>query len=157
DSHCNLESLGIMIFRRLGIHFIVLALGTGVVSATWANEEKEASAPESAPATRAAEAKPRDPFLDQIDEAIRATTQRRLTAGVHTPWQVVHGILAQRWELSLLMQENAQEEMNAIEWITSGATFDGQPLWEATPYGGRGHPFTRPYAFEGHPTQFMGY
>jgi hypothetical protein len=47
--------------------------------------------------------------------------------------------------------------VNAIEWITSGIIFDGQPLWEATPHGGRGHPFTRPYAFEGHPTQFMGY
>jgi hypothetical protein len=47
--------------------------------------------------------------------------------------------------------------VSAIEWITSGVTFDGEPLWEATPYGGRGHPFTRPYAFEGHPTQFMGY
>jgi hypothetical protein len=103
------------------------------------------------------DAKPRDPLLDQIDEAVRATSLRRLTAGVHTPWQIVHGILAQRWELSLLDQENSKNEINAIEWIMSGVTFDGQPLWEATPYGGHGHPFTRPYAFEGHPTQFMGY
>lgn len=100
---------------------------------------------------------PKDPFGEQIERAIKVTSQRRLTAGVHTPWQVVHGILAQRWDLSMLKKENPKEEVSAIEWITSGVYFDGEPLWQATPYGGRGHPFTRPYAFEGHPTQFMGY
>jgi hypothetical protein len=98
-----------------------------------------------------------DEFTDLIERAIRVTGQRKLTAGVHTPWQVVHGILAQRWDLSLVKKDNPREEVSGIEWITSGVYFDGMPLWEATPYGGRGHPFTRPYAFEGHPTQFMGY
>lgn len=148
-----------MSLRRLGIQSAVLALWIGVTSTTWGSNEKETAAPDmpptSAPATSAA--KPRDPLLDQIDEAVRATAQRRLTAGVHTPWQIVHGILAQRWELSLLADGNSKDEINAIEWIMSGVTFDGMPMWEATPYGGRGHTFTRPYAFEGHPTQFMGY
>lgn len=98
-----------------------------------------------------------DAFTDLVERAIRVTGQRKLTAGVHTPWQVVHGILAQRWDLSLVKKDNPKEEVSGIEWITSGVYFDGMPLWEATPYGGRGHPFTRPYAFEGHPTQFMGY
>jgi hypothetical protein len=98
-----------------------------------------------------------DAFTDLIERAIRVTGQRKLTAGVHTPWQVVHGILAQRWDLSMVKKDNPKEEVSGIEWITSGVYFDGMPLWEATPYGGRGHPFTRPYAFEGHPTQFMGY
>lgn len=98
-----------------------------------------------------------DAFTDLVERAIRVTGQRKLTAGVHTPWQVVHGILAQRWDLSMLKKENPQEEVSGIEWITGGVYFDGMPLWEATPYGGRGHPFTRPYAFEGHPTQFLGY
>ncbi len=98
-----------------------------------------------------------DAFTDLVERAIRVTGQRKLTAGVHTPWQVVHGILAQRWDLMMLKKENPKEEISGIEWITSGVYFDGMPLWEATPYGGRGHPFTRPYAFEGHPTQFLGY
>lgn len=102
-------------------------------------------------------AKPKDPLDDLIDEAIRETSKRKLTAGVHTPWQVVHGILAQRWDLTLQQPSAPGGEVSGIEWITSGVYFDGMPLWEATPYGGRGHPFTRPYAFEGHPTQFMGY
>ncbi len=114
------------------------------------SEAKPASAPVSVTV-------PKDPFAEQIERAIQVTSQRRLTAGVHTPWQVVHGILAQRWDLWMLKKENPKEEVSGIEWITSGVYFDGEPLWQATSYGGRGHPFTRPYAFEGHPTQFMGY
>lgn len=97
-----------------------------------------------------------DELQQHIDKAIDATLKRRLTAGVHTPWQVVHGILALRWDFKLLTGKG-NEEIGAIEWIMGGQQFDGMPLWEETPYGGRGHPFTRPYAFEGHPTQFMGY
>ena len=135
-------------------------LATAVVVGSAAVAYPDDGAPE---ATQVPAGKPvsisvsKDPFGDQIEKAIQVTSQRRLTAGVHTPWQVVHGILAQRWDLWMLKQENPKDEVNAIEWITSGVYFDGQPLWEATPYGGRGHPFTRPYAFEGHPTQFMGY
>jgi hypothetical protein len=113
---------------------------------------------DDAPVSKPAPATPpADPLGESIEKAIRTTSQRKLTAGVHTPWQVVHGILAQRWDLSLVKKDQPGEEVSAIEWITSGISFDGEPLWEATPYGGRGHPFTRPYAFEGHPTQFMGY
>lgn len=100
--------------------------------------------------------KPRDPLLDLVEQAIQETGKRKLTAGVHTPWQVVHGILAQRWDLRL-QRGSTGGDVSAIEWITSGVYHEGQPLWEATPYGGRGHPYTHPYAFEGHPTQFMGY
>jgi hypothetical protein len=96
------------------------------------------------------------PLLDLVEQAILETGKRKLTAGVHTPWQIVHGILAMRWELMLERGAGA-DDINAIEWITSGVSHDGLPMWEATPYGGRGHPFTKPYAFEGHPTQFMGY
>jgi hypothetical protein len=96
--------------------------------------------------------------LDQlVDRAIAETARRRLTAGFHTPWQVVHGILALRWDFMLWKGPGSTEAMNAIEWMASGPIHDGLPLWEMTPHGGRGQPFTKPYAFEGHPTQFMGY
>lgn len=106
-----------------------------------------------------AAAKPKDPLPELIDKAILETGRRKLTAGVHTPWQIVHGILAMRWELMLQNGPSGTggADVNAIEWVTSGVYHEGLPLWEQTPYGGRGHPFTRPYAFEGHPTQFMGY
>jgi hypothetical protein len=96
--------------------------------------------------------------LDQlVDRAIAETARRRLTAGFHTPWQIVHGILALRWDFMLWKGPGSTDSLSAIEWMASGPIHDGLPLWQLTPYGGRGQPFTKPYAFEGHPTQFMGY
>lgn len=97
-----------------------------------------------------------DPLLEKIERAIYETGRRRLTAGVHTPWQVVHGILAMRWDMRLLSKEG-RSDLNAIEWVANNPSFEGEPMWLVTPFGGRGHPYTRPYAFEGHPTQFLGY
>ncbi|MCY2965929.1 MAG: hypothetical protein NT069_20250, partial [Planctomycetota bacterium] len=98
----------------------------------------------------------RIPQKDLIAIAIRETSRRTLVADYHTPWQVVHGILALRWDLKLRERESGQM-ISGVEWIMGGAYYDKQPLWMETPYGGQGHPFTRPWAFEGHPTQFLGY
>ena len=143
-------------YSRGWVQFLALSVVAG--SAAIARAEETAPESKQVPAGKPASVSvPKDSFAEQIERAIQVTSQRRLTAGVHTPWQVVHGILAQRWDLRMLKKDNSKEEVHAIEWITSGVYFDGEPLWEATPYGGRGHPYTRPYAFEGHPTQFMGY
>jgi hypothetical protein len=153
---CSQEFSSIMNYNRLWIQAAAMAALIAGPTLVLAEEvaPESADAPVSKTATPSVSA---DPLMEMVNQAIEATHQRRLTAGVHTPWQIVHGILAERWELSLLKKEQPGEQVNAIEWITSGISFDGQPLWEATPHGGRGHPFTRPYAFEGHPTQFMGY
>ncbi len=145
-----------MSIPRGWIHFLALAFVVGGAAAARTDDAPPEInvIPAGSSATVSV---PKDAFGEQIERAIQVTSQRRLTAGVHTPWQVVHGILAQRWDLRMLKKENPKEDVSAIEWITSGVYFDGEPLWQATPYGGRGHPFTRPYAFEGHPTQFMGY
>jgi len=145
-----------MILKRISIRFAAAVILIGASVGAWGEETPPEIDKEQA-AKPVIKAPPVDPLGDTVEKAIQATSQRRLTAGLHTPWQVVHGILAQRWDLSLVKKDAPGQEVNAIEWITSGITFDGEPLWEATPYGGRGHPYTRPYAFEGHPTQFMGY
>lgn len=145
-----------MTFKHLRNQLVAAALLVGACASA-GGEEVTPDSTDASSAQPAVAAAPTDPLSDLIEQAIQATSKRRLTAGQHTPWQIVHGILAERWDLSLLTKDRASEEVNAIEWITSGVTFDGMPLWEKTPYGGRGHPFTRPYAFEGHPTQFMGY
>lgn len=142
-----------MSIERIWIRLAVMAVMVGGAASLCAEDAGTVSGEVAVTAASVAS----DPFADQIERAIQVTSQRRLTAGVHTPWQVVHGILAQRWDLALLKKDKPNEEISAIEWITSGVTFDGEPLWISTPYGGRGHPFSRPYAFEGHPTQFMGY
>lgn len=151
-----------MRFRSFWAGLTAIGVGAATATVTWAESLPAKSAETVANTVEVIEAPPgvespdtkTDALTDLVQLAITETSKRRLTAGVHTPWQVVHGILALRWDLKLLTNTG---EIGAIEWIGGGATFEGQPLWQVTPYGGRGHPFTRPYAFEGHPTQFMGY
>ena len=99
-----------------------------------------------------------DPLDIQIDKAIDATSRRQLTAGVHTPWQIMHGILAMRHDFHLKKSRDSEptETIKAIDWMGSGAKHDGLTLFERTQFGGRARPFTRPYAFEGHANQFFG-
>ena len=158
-----------MFFRRLGFSLVAAASLFAALPGAAAPDDTlpiiEAKDPDSGTdaqkiVTKKEEDRPAvhhtDPLTELVEAAITETSKRRLTVGVHTPWQIVHGILALRWNM-YLQQGSGQDEINAIEWIASGPTFDGMPLWEETPFGGRGHPYTRPYAFEGHPTQFMGY
>ncbi|MBA4030806.1 MAG: hypothetical protein C0478_07925 [Planctomyces sp.] len=94
-----------------------------------------------------------DPLYKQVSTAIQVTSQRYLTANVHTPWQIFHGILALHEDFQLKL---GGEKVSAIEWIaSSNPQFDGKPWILITPNGGKFHPFTRAYAFEGHPAQFL--
>jgi len=118
----------------------------------------QVSAPSTQPAPASAsapEAHAVDPLAADVRKAIEITARRQLTAGVHTPWQVVHGILALRHDF--ILKKPGGGTISGIDWMARGALHEGEPLWIATPHGGRGHPFTKAYAFEGHPTQFLGY
>lgn len=92
------------------------------------------------------------PLPDLIDEAIAITSRRHLSADEHTPWQIAHGVLALRDDYYILKDG---KKIKALDWIASGPTFKGKPWWLATEHGGKGHPFTKPYHFEGHPNQFL--
>ena len=96
-----------------------------------------------------------DPLLDKVDQAIAITTRRQLIVGQHSPWQVVHGVLALRQDM--LMKKPEGGEISGIDWMASGATWKGEPIFKVTPHGGEGHPFTERYDLQGHPTQFLGY
>lgn len=98
---------------------------------------------------------PVDPLTFKVERAIAATNFRVLTAGQHTPWQIVHAVLGLKHDCILNTIDG--KKISGLEWLATSKYHEGVPLWEKTPYGGRGHPFTRPYAFEGHPTQFLGY
>lgn len=96
-----------------------------------------------------------DPLLKLVNEAIEVSGRRYLTAEVHTPWQIIHGLLAYRQDFQLKTKDG--RKINALEWASSGVSFQGEPLFQRTPFGGRAHPFIQAYWFEGHPTQFMAY
>lgn len=87
-----------------------------------------------------------------VDEAITVTSRRYLTGEVHTPWQIMHALLALRSDL--IIKSNG-EKVQALKWLGEGRTFKGMPLVEQTAWGGRFHTYVEPYAFEGHPNQFL--
>lgn len=95
-----------------------------------------------------------DPLDKLVDEAIEVSHRRMLSTEVHTPWQIAHGILALRWEYTLY-QNN--EKVRALDWVSTGPSFRGRPWFITTENGAKGHPFTEPYAFEGHPNQFLAF
>lgn len=95
-----------------------------------------------------------DPLDKLVDEAIEVSKRRMLHTNTHTPWQIAHGILALRWEYALYQNE---KRIRAIDWVSTGPSFRGRPWFIATSEGGKGHPFTEPYAFEGHPNQFLAF
>jgi hypothetical protein len=90
--------------------FQIVALVVVVGGAPIAHADEAAPETSQVPAGKPASVSvSKDPFAEQVERAIQITSQRRLTAGVHTPWQVVHGILAQRWDLRMLKKENPKE------------------------------------------------
>ena len=87
-----------------------------------------------------------------VAEAVKITSRRYLSADVHTPWQILHGILALRSEYQIKVDG---QKSSALEWLANASSYQGTPMVESTAYGGLFHPFTTPYAFEGHPNQFL--
>ncbi len=134
--------------RMITASFVILVFFTAVT--LFAQDESGSAAPNAGAAKT--KARPADPLAQQVDEAIEITTRRYLTANVHTPWQILHGILALRRDF-LLKRDG--KKVSAIEWLSHGARFRGEHMFEATRYGGRAHPYSQPYAFEGHPNQFL--
>ncbi len=109
----------------------------------------------------------KDPLVKLVYETREAQRRRLLSTDEHTPWQIMHGMLALREEF--LIRHNGQP-VNCLEWIQSGPTFENESWFEKTQLQvltgrignnyelmtvGRGHPYNKPYAFEGHINQFV--
>ena len=105
--------------------FVILVFFTAVTLS--AQDESGSAAPNAGAAKP--EARPADPLAQQVDEAIEITTRRYLTANVHTPWQILHGILALRQDF-LLKRDG--KKVSAIEWLSHGSRFRGEHMFEAT-------------------------
>ena len=87
-----------------------------------------------------------------VDQALERSQRRTLAVGPNTPWQILHGVLALREDFNVRVNGRT---VPAIEWLSSGISHNGVPLIEKTEHGGRCHPYTQPYAFEGHTNQFL--
>ena len=124
--------------RALSTLVIVLAFGLA--------QDHAFADPVSAPSDR-------DPLLEKVDRAIQITSQRALTTNQHTPWQIMHGLLARRENYEL---NTGHGMVNAIDWISNGAQYKGEYWFEKTKFGGRAHPYNGTmYDYEGHVNQFL--
>ena len=93
-----------------------------------------------------------DTLVQLVEEAVASARLRLLTTDINTPWQVMHGLLALRHEFDIRHQG---EIISGLDWVSSGPTFESEPWFEKTAHGGRAHPYSRPWAFEGHANQFL--
>jgi len=96
---------------------------------------------------------PVDPIIPLVDRAIAVTRQRNLDFKVHTPWQILHGLLALRNDYTV---KNGSEFVNALDYISTTAKFKNERWFERTTTGAKAHPYNgTPYDFEGHVNQTL--
>lgn len=93
-----------------------------------------------------------DKLVQLCQEAVDTTSRRMLSTDKHTPWQIMHALLGLRDEFQIL---HNGEPISGLDWVAAGQVFDNEHWFEQTTYGGRAHPYSRPYAFEGHANQFV--
>lgn len=94
-----------------------------------------------------------DPLLELVDRAIEVNQARYLDVNQHTPWQILHGILAYRNDYQL---KSNGRKISAIEYISNQARYHGDHWFQKTPEGGRARPYNgTPYDFEGHVNQTL--
>ncbi|MCA9051619.1 MAG: methyltransferase domain-containing protein [Planctomycetaceae bacterium] len=93
-----------------------------------------------------------DPLVKIAQEAVDVTSRRFLSTDKHTPWQIMHAVLGLRHELQIL---HNGRPISALGWVSQGQVFNNEYWFERTQFGGRAHPYSVPYAFEGHANQFV--
>lgn len=93
-----------------------------------------------------------DSLLKLVWDTRETTRTRLLSTKDHTPWQIMHGLLGLRSDFLIL--HNGQV-VNGLDWIRTGPTFRNEPWFQKTQHGGRAHPYSQPYWFEGHINQFV--
>ena len=91
-----------------------------------------------------------DKLIQLCQETVDVTSRRLLSTDLHTPWQMMHGLLGLRQDFVMMHQGG---QVSGLEWIKEGQTFENEHWFEKTRHGGRAHPYSRPYAFEGHANQ----
>ena len=93
-----------------------------------------------------------DKLVELAMEAVETTERRLLSTNQHTPWQILHALLGMRMEFNILHEG---KPVSGLDWVAEGQKFDGDSWFQKTKYGGRAHPYSRPYAFEGHANQTL--
>ncbi len=93
-----------------------------------------------------------DELIELCKESVDTTARRLLSTESHTPWQIMHGLLALRHDFQI---QHEGQAISGLDWVAQGQVFDNEYWFESSRHGGRAHPYSRPYAFEGHANQFL--
>lgn len=93
-----------------------------------------------------------DKLVQLCQEAVDTTARRMLSTDQHTPWQIMHALLGLREEFQIL---HNGAPVSGLDWVSEGQVFTNEHWFEKTKLGGRAHPYSVPYAFEGHANQFL--
>jgi hypothetical protein len=93
-----------------------------------------------------------DPLANTVQAAIDSSRRRTLSTDVHTPWQIMHALLGLRENFKI---NKRGRKMSGLEWISDGPKFEGEDWFLVSEHGGKAHPYSKPYAFEGHANQSL--
>jgi len=93
-----------------------------------------------------------DQLIQLTEDAVDSTRRRLLSTDINTPWQIMHGLLALRRNFEI--RKNGRI-ISGLDWVSAGPTFKDEAWFEKTLHGGRAHPYSQPWAFEGHANQFL--
>ncbi len=93
-----------------------------------------------------------DALIQRAEDAVDSARRRLLSTDINTPWQMMHGLLALRQNYQV---RHNGKTISGLDWVSSGPSFENEPWFEKTQYGGRAHPYSRPWAFEGHANQCL--
>jgi len=136
-------SAGFRTLRKILLSLTALFAVGGTVSAQ--NAAPSSVPPATAPAM--------DPVLLRVNEAVRVTKLRNLDFQRHTPWQILHGLLALREHYTV---KNGDQFVNALDYLSTEARYKGEGWFQVTPWGAKAHPYNgTPYDFEGHVNQTL--
>ena len=94
----------------------------------------------------------KDQLANTVQAAIDSSRRRTLSTDVHTPWQIMHALLGLREDFKM---NKKGRKVDGLEWISNGPKFDGEDWFLTSEWGGKAHPYSKPYAFEGHANQSL--
>ncbi len=93
-----------------------------------------------------------DQLANTVQAAIDSSRRRTLSTDVHTPWQIMHALLGLREDFKM---NKKGRKVDGLEWISNGPKFEGEDWFLESEWGGKAHPYSKPYAFEGHANQSL--
>lgn len=93
-----------------------------------------------------------DPLANTVQSAIDSSKRRTLSTDVHTPWQIMHALLGLRQDFKI---NKKGRKVDGLKWISNDPKFEGEHWFLVSEHGGQAHPYSKPYAFEGHANQSL--